>query len=85
MLRNVGFDRIVNFIVSSGRGIFLCTKWRQCHACQDHNVKYLYEEHHKENYGLLTVWYRMEKFCELKSAFKNQKEVFYNINTLLNL
>jgi len=25
------------------------------HVCQDCNVKYLYEAHHKENYGMLTV------------------------------
>jgi len=53
MFRNVGFDRIVKFIVSSGSGIFLCTKWRQCHVCQDHNVTYLYEAQHKDNYCML--------------------------------
>jgi len=26
----------------------------------------------------------MAKLCELKSAFKNKKEAFYNINKLLN-
>jgi len=26
----------------------------------------------------------MAKFCELKSAFKNNKEAFYIINKLLN-
>jgi hypothetical protein len=27
--------------------------------------------HHKKNYDMLTIWYRMARFCELKSAFKN--------------
>jgi len=48
MFRNVGLERIVKFIVSSGRGIFLCTKWRQCHMfaktvmlkiCMKHTTK----------------------------------------------
>jgi hypothetical protein len=41
------------------------------HVCQGCNVKYIYEAHHKKNYGMLTMWYMMEKFCGLKSAFKN--------------